>query len=149
MIGSLEYGSIYHTVSWSSHRSKIPVRSIVAGEVLAAGATIDDGVVLKRVYGMPLYIDFELIVALDSRDSFSSLATQWQSIYRSIRSDVNFIRYELDIKHANRISWIPGRLILSDQSTNQDSPFVPPLQLLLFSGKLTHPFPGMKAACAA
>lgn len=93
LIGSLDEASIYHVVSWTSHKSRGPVRSIAAGGTLAAGEAIDDGTVLKRVYSMLIDIDVELIVALDSRDLFSSLATQRKSIDRSIQSDVNFIRY--------------------------------------------------------
>ena len=103
LIGSMESGSVYHAVSWFSHKCKRPVRSIPAGEILAAGEGIDDGVVLKRAYALLLDVDVDLIVALDSKDLYSSLSTQRKSIDRSVRSDVNFIRYQFETRQANRI----------------------------------------------
>ena len=56
LIGPLDEGSVYHTVSWLSHKWKRPVRSIAAGEILAAGEGIDEGLVLKRTYSLLLDI---------------------------------------------------------------------------------------------
>lgn len=39
--------SVFHTLSWSSHKSKRPVKSTGAAEILAAGEAIDEGKVLR------------------------------------------------------------------------------------------------------
>lgn len=54
LIGSIDQDSFFHTVSWTSHKSKRPVRSIAAGEILAAGEGIDEGLMLKRTYSLSL-----------------------------------------------------------------------------------------------
>lgn len=43
LIGKLERGSIYHVISWSSHKIRGSVRSIGVSETLASGKTIDEG----------------------------------------------------------------------------------------------------------
>lgn len=40
--------SIYHVMSWSSHKVKRPVRSIGSAEILATGEEIDEGKVLVQ-----------------------------------------------------------------------------------------------------
>lgn len=45
-IGDFKLGSIFHVLSWSSHKSKRPVKSIGASEILAAGEAIDEGKLL-------------------------------------------------------------------------------------------------------
>lgn len=145
LIGNLEEGSFYHTISWASHKSKRPVRSIAAGEILAAGEGIDEGVMLKRAYSLLLGIKAELIVVLDSKDLYTSLSTQRQSIDRSVCADVNYIRYQFEIGNADRICWIPGRLNLADPGTKPDSPLIHALQLLMFSGQLPFGFPDLEA----
>ena len=91
----------------------------------------------------------ELIVVLDSKDLYTSLSTQRKSIDRSVRADVNYIRYQFEISNANRICWIPGRLNLADPGTKPDSPLIQALQLLLFSGILPFGFPQMESTSAA
>ena len=104
----------------------------------------------------------DLIVVLDSKDLYTSLSTQRKSIDRSVRADVNYIRYQFEISNANRICWIPGRLNLADPGTKPDSPLIhcikglsgfdkacQALQLLLFSGILPFGFPQMESTSAA
>lgn len=43
LVGELTEGSIFHSVSWSSRKSKRPVKSVGAAEILAAGEAIDEG----------------------------------------------------------------------------------------------------------
>ena len=146
LIGSVQEGSFYHTVSWSSHKSKRPVRSIAAGEILAAGEAIDEGIMLKRTFSLLLDLSVELIFILDSKDLYTSLSTQRQSIDRSVRADVNYIRYQFEVGNANRICWVPGRLNLADPGTKPDSPLTQALQLLRYSGKLPFGFPELEAS---
>lgn len=84
-------------------------------------------------------------MVLDSKDLYTSLATQRQSVDRSVRADVNYIRYHFEVGNANRICWIPGQLNLADPGTKSDSPLTPALQLLLISGRLPFGFPELES----
>ena len=101
---------------------------------------------LKRTLSLLLGLFVELIVILDSKDLYTSLSTQRQSINRSVRADVNFIRYEFEVGNADRICWVPGRLNLADPGTKLDSPLTQSLQLLMFSGKLPFDFLELEAS---
>jgi len=48
LIGEFGSGSVFHTLSWTSHKSKRPVKSIGADEILAAGEAIDEGKFCSR-----------------------------------------------------------------------------------------------------
>ena len=67
---------------------------------------------------------------------FASLSTQRVSIDRSIRGDVGCIRYEFQTGTVSEISWIPGRINLSDPLTKTDSNLSETLQSLLSNGKM-------------
>lgn len=73
--GPFAVESIFHTLSWSSHKSRRPVKSIGAAEILAAGEAIDEGKVLANAYKALLGINVELLIALDSKDLFETLST--------------------------------------------------------------------------
>lgn len=88
-------------VSWSSHKAKRPVRSIGTAELLAAGEAIDEGKILASTLAVITNQPVELIIALDTKDLFSSLSSQRNPIDKSIRADVNVIRYELECGNVN------------------------------------------------
>lgn len=77
-----------------------------------------------------------LHIVLDSRDLFTSLSTQRQSIDKSIQADVNVIRHEFELRNVARFIWLPGKLYLSDAGTKPDSPLTEALQLSLANGCL-------------
>lgn len=64
---------------------------------------MDEDVVLKRFYSLFLDPDVDLIIALDSHDLFASLWTQYKSIDRSVRSVVNYIRYQFEMGNTSGI----------------------------------------------
>lgn len=101
VLDDLSLGSLFHSLSWSSYRAKRPVRSVGAAEVLAAGDGIDEGQMLTRTLSSICGVDVRLIVALDSKDLFTSLSTQRQSIDKSIRADANVIRYAFERGYVN------------------------------------------------
>ena len=136
LIGEFQEGSVWHTLSWSSHKSKRPVKSIGAAEILAAGEAIDEGKVLVNAYRVLLGMDIDLMISLDSKDLFETLSTCRNSIDRSIRADVSVIRYEFETQNVNRFFWIPGKVNLADPLTKTNSPLVQPLQLSMYSGEL-------------
>lgn len=85
------------------HKFHRPVKSIRAAEILAASDAIEDGEVLKRLLCTILGSLINFSVALYSRDLFTLHSTQLNSINKSIRGDVNCIRYELEVMNVNEI----------------------------------------------
>ncbi len=136
MLGDLEEGSTFHLLSWMSHKTRRPVKSIPAAKILAASEGIDEGKLIKGVYKELFNTDVQLQICVDSKDLFNSMSTQRQSIDRSIRGDVACIRYEFQTGSVNEISWIPGKMNLADVLTKTDSPLSEALKLTMFNGKL-------------
>lgn len=136
LIGDLKSGSVFHTISWSSHKSKRPVKSIGAAEILAAGAAIDEGKLVRKAFQKLLNVDVTLSIAVDSKDLFTTLSTCRNSADRSIRADVNVIRFEFETHNITKMIWIPGKVNPADCLTKRNSPLVDALQLILYSGKI-------------
>lgn len=136
LIGEMKNNAIYHPISWLSHKSKRPVKSVPAAEILAAGEGIDEGKTIARTYSDLLDMDVGMRLCVDSKDLFTSLSTQKNSIDKSIRGDVGCIRYEFQTGAVEKISWIPGSVNLADPLTKKDSSLTDALQLTLFTGRL-------------
>eukprot|EP00171_Calliarthron_tuberculosum_P001292 IDg1292t1 len=125
-----------HTLAWSSHKSKRPVRSIGSAEILAAGEAIDMGKTIVKSYERLLNVKVDNLIVVDTKDLYSSLSTCRNSIDKSIRADVSVIRYEFETKNISRMVWIPGKCNLADAGTKPNSPLTNALQLMMFSGEL-------------
>lgn len=68
--------SVFHLLSWYSHRANRTVRSIGGGaEILAAGEEIDEGKDLAHDLSIITTQQIDLIVALDTNDLFTTLST--------------------------------------------------------------------------
>lgn len=102
----------FHILSLSSQNSKRPVKSIAKAEILASGEEIDKGKVLAQSISTVLNTKIKLLIIVESKDRFNSLPTKRNSIEKSIRSDVNVIRYEIESKNADKIIWILGKTVL-------------------------------------
>ena len=98
LLGPLENYSPFYTVSWMSHKSRRPVKSIAAAEILAVGEGIDEGKMIKYALSDILGIEIKLIAVTDSKDLFNSLYTQRNATDRSVRADVNVIRFDFETK---------------------------------------------------
>jgi len=81
-----------------------------------------------------------LYIALYSKDLFTSLSTQRNSHDKSIRADVNFIRFELERRNVSCFIWIPREENLADPGTKSDSPLENAPRLTLFDGRLSLDF---------
>ena len=142
LLGPLTKGSNFYPLSWSSHKSRRPVRSIGAAEILAVGEAIDEGKILKSVVSSIVNANVKLLVATDSKDLFNALSTQRNSIDKSIRGDVNLIRFEYETHSVNTVVWIPGKTNPADPGTKRDSPLTEVLRLMLYTGQIQIPFTG-------
>ena len=136
LLGQLQKDSPFYPVWWMSHKSRRPVKSIASAEILAVGEAVDEGKCLKDTMIQLLGIKIELIVVTDSKDLYNSLSTQRNATDRSVRADVNVIRYELETNSVDHIVWIPGRVNLADPDTKRDSALCDSLQLLFYTGKI-------------
>lgn len=136
LIGPFQEGSVFHTLSWMSKKSVRPVRSIGSAEIIAAGIAIDEGKLLVKAYETLLSIKIDLRVAVDSKDLWDSLSSCHEPTDKSVKADVNVIRFEFETKNVNYMTWISGKLNLADPLTKKDSPIGKSLQLLMFSGEI-------------
>ena len=94
MFGNMSPESVFHLITWVSHKAKRPVKSVPAAEILAAGESIDEGKVIKLALVEMLGVKVNLHICIDSKDLFFSMSTHKASIDKSIRSDVGAIRYD-------------------------------------------------------
>lgn len=85
--------SIFHFKSWSEHKSRRPVESIGASEMLGAGNAFDlEKIPLKASHKLSS-LPRDFIIAVDSENLYTMLTSQGQSVDKSIRGDVGVIRY--------------------------------------------------------
>lgn len=112
LIGDMKEGSAFYITSWLSHKSKIPVKSIRAAEIIAAAEGIDEGKMIAYSETFRMKIPLRLFV--DYKGLFTLLCTQRLSIERSIRGDVGSIRFEFQTGMVPNISWIPGKINTAD-----------------------------------
>lgn len=136
VVGNTGKNAIFHTLSRTSHKSRRPVRSIGAAEILAAGSDIDEGKVLAQAYKTVLHMNVDLTIAVDSKDLFNSLSTCRNATDRSIRGDVNIIRHDFETNRISRMIWIPGNMNPADPLTETNSPLSQVLQVMMFSGTI-------------
>ena len=93
LFGDLSNGSIFHTISWLSHKSKRPVKSVPAAEILASAEAIDEGKSIAHAYSELLGVEVKVHLCVDSKDLFTSLSSQRNYIDRSIRGDAASILF--------------------------------------------------------
>lgn len=140
LIGDFEKDSIYHVLHWSSNKSRCPVKSIGAAEILAAGNAVDEAKMLAAAYTALLHVKIDVVVCVDCKDLYDSLSTCHRSADKSIRADVAVIMYEFETHNINRMIWIPGKINPADPLTKRDSPMNKALQLMLYNGLLCENF---------
>lgn len=85
LVVELKLNSIFHTIAWTAYKSKRPVKSVPAGEILAAAEATDKSKTIAHTYTALHGIYVKIHLCVDSKDLFTSLSTQRNSIDRSIR----------------------------------------------------------------
>lgn len=103
----MQAGSIFHVLSRSSHKSKRPVRSIGYVEVIAAVEAIYEGNIFSRTAAAIFDTEVSLFIVLHYKYLFTFLSTLRNSIAKSVRADVNFIRYEFERRSLPVLSGYP------------------------------------------
>lgn len=131
-----EEGAVLHTLSWISHKSKRPVKSVGATEILADGDAIDEWKMLQLALSTLLPVEFDFMLVVDSRDLFILLSTCSHATDSSIRADLNVTRYECESRNVPSIMWVPCKVNSANLCTKPNSPQTDSVQLLLASFKL-------------
>lgn len=75
-LGEICKESIFHILSWASHKSRKPVRSTLAAELLAASELSDKLISIRDTVRKILQCDIQSFQLIDSKDLFNSLTTQ-------------------------------------------------------------------------
>ena len=140
VIGDLKPGSPLHSLSWDSRKSKHPVRLIVSAETIAAAIAIDEGKIMVQSLRCLLNHLSKLKICFDSKDLWDSLTNCHEPTDKSVKANVNVIRYEFETKKVSQMTCIPGKINPSDDLTIKDSPMKNPLQLMLFTGEIAITF---------
>lgn len=104
LVGEFEQNTIYHAISWLSHKAKRPTKSVPATEILATGEGIDEVKTIVETYRTLLKMEVKTQICVDSKDLFTSFSTQRNSIDRSMRNDVACIRFEFQVGSINQIT---------------------------------------------
>lgn len=107
MVGEFKSGFMFHSISWLSHKSRRPTKSTPDAEIISAPEAIDEAKKIAYTYKQLLGIDVQICVGY--KDLFTSLLTQRNSIDRSIRIDVAYIRFEFQVCSVDKVTWIPGK----------------------------------------
>lgn len=107
LIGDIDDSGIFHVLSWSSRKSRRFVKSSGSTEILACGDAINEGKSVADGLRVLLNKEVPFIVAVDSKDLFNALCTLRNAADKSIRVDINVIRYELETQKVHKMVWIP------------------------------------------
>lgn len=136
LVGDLPKGSIFHPICWLSHKSRRPVKSLLATGARAVSKSIDEANTIASVYPELFNTEIKVRTLVVSEGLFTSLSTQRISMDRPIRGDVGVIIYEFETGIADKILWIAAKINISDVLTKKDSCLTETLQLTLSSGTL-------------
>lgn len=109
-------------LSQYTHNPKRSTKSVGAAEIVAASDATDKEKMIKIAMSLLLCSSIQLLVALHKSDLFTPFSTQQNLVDKSMRADVNVIRYNFETQHVNKLVWIPGPVNLTDSGTNTDSP---------------------------
>lgn len=132
----MKTNAIYHVISWISHKSKRPVKSVPAAEIMAATEGIDEGKMVANAYSEIMDMVIRMRLCVNSKDLFTSVSSKRNSIDCSICGDVGCIQFEFKTGSVDQISWFPGEINLADALTKKDSQLADMLQLSLFLDRL-------------
>lgn len=112
------------------------MKSNAAVEILTVCAAIDEGKNLHETVNILLGKSLDLTIVTNSKDLYTSLLTQKNSIDWSICADVNIISYEFETGFVTNIVWIRGSTNPADPAPEQDSALAETLCVMLHSGIL-------------
>lgn len=104
-------------------------------EILALTEGIHESKLPTQAHKQLLNMDITVKIVVDSKDLFTSLVTQSNSIDRCLRNDVACITHEFQVGSLDEVSWIPRNLNLADVLKKQNCPLGDPLLSTLYTGR--------------
>lgn len=131
--GDVAKDSTVHTLEWPSHKSRQLIRAKPAAVILAATEAIESLVPLCQIIQLALGHSFDLWLLVDSKDLYNSLTTQRNSVDKSVRGNVNCIRFVFKTK-LGFMGWISGSCNPADIGTKQNSSLTDAVTLMLATG---------------
>lgn len=93
---------------WMSHKSKRPLESVVAAEILVASEAFNEVRIIAHAYQQLLSVQINIQVCVDSWDIFTSLSTPKNSVDRSIRRIFASLSYAFQVGIVDFIEMFPG-----------------------------------------
>lgn len=76
--------------------------------MLACGEAIDEGKAIAEALCELLSAEVPLTIAADLKDLYNSLSPRGVALDKSIRADINVIRYEFETRMIHQLVWVPG-----------------------------------------
>lgn len=110
-------------------------QSSASAEILAPGDAIDEGKLIAATYTILLSNKIPLSIVVDSKYLFTSLSRFRVPEDKSIRADVQLIRYNFETRKLHRFIWIEGKQNKANAPTKGDSPLNELLQLAMYDDK--------------
>ena len=135
IIGEISKEVPFHLLSWTSHKSRRPAKSTAAAETFAASEAIDEILVLKNSISKLFGKVISTTVFVDSKDLYHSLSSKRNAVDKSMRNEVNHIRFVFETA-LDIVAWICGSLNISDVGTKKNSKLTELFQSILHTGKL-------------
>lgn len=87
LIGLFKKDSTFYPLCWSSHLSKLAVKSIASAEVSAAGIAMDEGRTRACEYTVLLEVEVHITIAVDLKGFFTSMSPCQSPENKSTRGD--------------------------------------------------------------
>lgn len=126
-------GAVIHLLDWASHKSRHPVRSTAAAEIIAADGALDEIVSLKNTLSVNLQFKVPLAILVDPKYFYSSLSSQRYLTDKSVCSNVKTIGFYHEIT-VDMFCWIRGAGDPADICMKLNSPLVETLSRTTATG---------------
>lgn len=133
---------------WTSRISKRPAKAMGSAEAISDGTANDESILVSPALSTLLRTEIPVVIARESNYLFEGFPSWHVPEDKSIRADVQHIRYYFGTRQIHRIMWILGSLNLADPLTKKDSNLCESRQLFLFHGKLRFSFPSSQERCS-
>lgn len=98
------------------------------------GEAMDEGKILSKRLSSVEITTVSLMVDLQSHDHYTNLSHERSSVYKSIPSDVNGMRYDFGLSHVSSILCISGSQKLADPVMRIDRPLNDVLPICMETG---------------
>ena len=110
------------------------MKSTPAAQVLAASEALDELLLIHEALESVLETKIKVSELVDAKDLYNTFSTQRNSTDKSIRGDVNCIRFIFETS-LDLMGWIRGTVNRADVGTKPNSTLTETVVLILATGK--------------